>query len=219
MSKIEKTTGIVIKCRDLTETSQIVWFYTKDFGKIKTVAKGSRANKKQFKSKLDLFTLNEIIFYHNPRKELHTLSESEIIEPFTAIRTDIDKMAVATYIIDLLENLTPIEDKNEKIYDLLLKDFNILAVTKKADFFRIVFEIKILQFSGIIFKPKNISKAMEAIIKKIMKTNNIKSLNNLKITKSQFIELRKVVRLIVDYSLGKRLKSLDFLEEVISPQV
>lgn len=214
MSKIEKTEGIVIKCKDLTETSQLVWFYTVDFGKLKAVAKGSRARTKKFKSKFDLFNQNEILFYHNPKRELHTLSESDIIEPFTEIRSDISKMAVASYMVELLDNLVGLEDPNREIYSLLLGVFKWMQEKNEIDFIKLVFEVKLLQYSGVLPEPEGINKGVRAIFDKVVRTNGIGSLKKLKISKSQMHELQTAIRLIVDYTVGKRLKSLDFLEEV-----
>lgn len=214
MPEIKKTEGIVIRCKDLTETSQLVWFYTKDFGKLKVVAKGSRARTKKFKSKLDLFSQNEIVFYINPKGELHTLTESEIIEPFTEIRTDIAKMAVASYIVELLDNSVAIEDPGKEIYSLVMSTFKWLKRTEEIDFLKLVFEIKLLQYSGTLPEPEGISKGASAIVRKVVQTGNFDSLRKLKVSRSQLRELKKVIGLIIDYSVGKRLKSLDFLEEV-----
>ena len=214
ISKIEKTEGIVIKCKDLTETSQLVWFYTMDFGKLKAVAKGSRARTKKFKSKFDLFNQNEILFYHSPKRELHTLSESDIIEPFTEIRSDISKMAVASYMVELLDNLVGLEDPDRRIYCLVVSIFKWLQEKDEINFMRLVFEIKLLQYSGVLPEPEGINKGVSAIFGKVVRTNDIGLLKKLKISKSQLHELRNAVGLIVDYTVGKRLKSLDFLEEV-----
>ena len=218
MPKIERTRGIVIRCKDLTETSQLVWFYTKDFGKLKAVAKGSRARTKKFKSKLDLFSLDEIVFYQNPKGELHTLSESEIVEPFTEIRSDIKKMAVASYMVELLDTSLALEDPSTEIYSLVVNMFGWLVTTEELGFLRLVYEIKLLQYLGTFPEPEGISKGASAIVRRVVQTGGIDSLKKLKVSESQLQELKSAIGLIVDYSVGKRLKSLDFLEEVTNPQ-
>lgn len=214
MATIQKTEGIVIRCKDLTETSQIVWLYTKDFGKLKIVGKGTRS--RRFKTKLDLFSLNEIVFYRNPKGELHTLKECEIVEPFTEIRSDISKMAVASYMVDLLDNSVALEDPSKEIYSLLISVFRWLGKSEELDFLRLVFEIKLMQYSGTFPEPEGISKGAAAVVRRVVDTSDIDLLNKLKVSKSQLQELRKVIGLIIDYSVGKRLKSLDFLDTIIS---
>lgn len=219
MQRIERTEGIVIKCKDLTETSQLVWLYTKNHGKCKVVAKGSRKRSKRFKSKLDLFSQNEMVFYYHPKNDLHTLSEYEVIDPFTEIRSDISKMAVASYMIELLDSLVGIEDPNLKIYSLVFNSLKWLGETDKLWFLKIIFEIKLLHYSGEFKVPDDVSKGVYAIIKRVVQSQDVDTLKKLKVSDFQLKELKDVIGLIVDYSVGKRLKSLDFLEEVCEPEM
>lgn len=164
---MEKTIGLVIKCKDYSETSQLVWLYTKDFGKIKLIAKGSRK-----KSKIDLFNLCEIEFYKS-RGELHTLGECYVTETFDRIRRDLHRLAVASYMAELVNVFTGLEDPSSEIYFLIVSAFKNLAEGKDP---RRIFEAKLMQYLGNL--PQDLD------------------------------------RLIIDYTGGKRLKSLDFLKEV-----
>ncbi|GAJ11315.1 unnamed protein product, partial [marine sediment metagenome] len=58
----QKTQGIVLGSIDWHETSKIVTFYTKDFGKIRGVAKGARRKKSKF-SPLEILSRHTIVFY------------------------------------------------------------------------------------------------------------------------------------------------------------
>src|ERR1041385_483360 len=51
----ERTTGIILRTRPLTETSLIVQWLTPDLGRIATIAKGARRPKSPFRGQLDLF--------------------------------------------------------------------------------------------------------------------------------------------------------------------
>lgn len=208
---MEKTIGIVIKCKDYRETSQLVWLYTRDFGKVKVIAKASRANVKRFKGKIDLFNHCEIVFYKNPRNELHLLNECDILEPFSRIRLDLHKFAVASYIVELTEACTGLEDPNKEIYDLLSNVLKWLEDGKEPDFIRCVFELKLLKYSGSLPKIDNVTKGVKAIIHRILE---YRAIDKLRILAAQLEELKGVLRLIIDYSVGKRLKSLGFLEEI-----
>ena len=52
---IDKAEGFVLSKRDLRETSIIVEFYTKEFGKISGILKGIRTEPEKFASNLELF--------------------------------------------------------------------------------------------------------------------------------------------------------------------
>lgn len=198
---MEKTTGLVIKCKDYSETSQLVWMYTKDFGKIKVIAKGSRK-----KIKIDLFNLCEVVFYKS-RGELHTLSEYSILETFSGIREDLNKLATASYMAELVDASTGLEDPSSEAYSLVTSVFGWLAVGRNPEFLRYIFEIKLMQVLGNFPKIDNVSKGL-------MKILESKAIDKLKISASQLEELKNISRLIVDYSVPKELKSINFLKEV-----
>ena len=56
----EKTEGVVIRQTDFSETSRIVTFYTRDWGRISVIAKGAKRLKGPFEAALDLLTEGEL---------------------------------------------------------------------------------------------------------------------------------------------------------------
>ena len=71
----ERTTGLILRTRPLTETSLIVQWLTADFGRISTVAKGARRPNSPFRGKIDLYFSADLSFQRSRRSELHTLRE------------------------------------------------------------------------------------------------------------------------------------------------
>jgi len=60
---IEKAQALVLRKRDFRETSLIVDFYSREFGKISGLLKGVRSDPGKFGSNLEFFSLNEFVFY------------------------------------------------------------------------------------------------------------------------------------------------------------
>jgi len=54
----EKTEAIIIRQVDFSETSRVVTFYTREFGKVPLLAKGAKRLKGPFESGLDLLLWN-----------------------------------------------------------------------------------------------------------------------------------------------------------------
>ena len=50
-----KTEAIVLRCLDYGESDRIVTFYTRDYGKLRGIAKGARRSRKRFANALELF--------------------------------------------------------------------------------------------------------------------------------------------------------------------
>jgi DNA repair protein RecO (recombination protein O) len=116
---VEKTSGIVIRLRPLTESSLIVSWLTADFGRLATVAKGARRPKSPFRGKLDLFYEAELSFRRSRRSELHTLSEMVLRQVHPQLRKDLAYVQQASYCAELLEMTTETDTPLLWAFDLL----------------------------------------------------------------------------------------------------
>jgi len=148
---IHKNEAIVLNRRDFRETSLIVDFYTRDFGKISGLLKGIRTDPSKFASTLEIFSFNDIIFYEHKSSSLHLVSSSDLRDNFSPIRQSISKVGQGSLMVELVSALMPAEDKNEAIFDLLLESLKELETTSNPDKVSTIFKIKLLVLSG--FKP------------------------------------------------------------------
>ena len=69
----ERSQGIILRIRPLTESSLIVHWLAPESGRLSTVAKGAKRPKSPFRGKLDLFFAAEFSFHRSRRSDLHTL--------------------------------------------------------------------------------------------------------------------------------------------------
>lgn len=148
---IDKAQGIVLSKRDLRETSIIADFYTKEFGKISGILKGIRTTPEKFASNLELFSLNEIIFYRKTNSNLHLVSQADKLDNFTRIRQSIERTSAAGFMAELINSIMQPEDKNEEIFDLAMASLKELETNYNPEKIATIFKIKILSLSG--FKP------------------------------------------------------------------
>ena len=146
-----KTEAITIKRVDYSETSQIVTFLTRDYGKVQAIAKGAKRPKNNFQGRLDLLTHNEIVFFRKARTSLHTLSECEIKDTFPALRADLDRLYAASYAAELVGYLTPDEEEGgSEIFGLLRRLLEVLAEGKDWKLYLSAFEIRLLRLLGFL---------------------------------------------------------------------
>ena len=148
---IHKTEAIVLSRRDFRETSLIVNFYTRDFGKLSGILKGIREDPAKFASTLEPFCLNEIIFYKKRNSSLHLVSQCDARNNFNIIRENISKIGLASIMMELIQAVMPLEDKNEEVFDLTLASLSELEINTNPDKIMTIFKIKMLALSG--FKP------------------------------------------------------------------
>ncbi|MBU1870470.1 MAG: DNA repair protein RecO [Candidatus Omnitrophica bacterium] len=148
---IDKTEALVLRKRDFRETSLIVDFFTRDFGKVSGLLKGIRTEPKKFASSLEPFSYNEIIFYRKRNTSLHLVSQADARNNFDRARQNIVKITIGSFMMELLSAVMPQEEKNEEVFALSLACLNELESTYYPDKIGTIFKIKMLSLSG--FKP------------------------------------------------------------------
>jgi len=143
------TPAFVLKSYDLRETSKIAVFYTRDFGKVKGVLKGFRADRKKFSSNLQSLSLNHIVFYKKRVSEIHLISQCDLLEDFGLAHGPLKTFASASQVVELLDLLMPLEDENRAVFELTFDYLNSLKTGAPEG--RLLFRVKMLALSG--FKP------------------------------------------------------------------
>jgi len=148
---IQKSEAIVLRRQDLRETSLILTFYTRGFGKIKGIVRGVRGVRAQYGGgALELFALDEIVFYERKNSDVFTVSQCDLAEFFNPVRQSLERLAYANYIIELLDSVTGLSDKNTEVFQLLLNSIRLLSGESSARRVARIFEIKLLGLLGLM---------------------------------------------------------------------
>jgi len=146
---LETTTAILLRRTKLTETSLILTWLTRDFGRLKTVAKGARSRKSQFAGVVDLFFACEISYVRSARSDLHALREVHLLETHSEIRFDYRRLALASYFAELLELVTEAEHALPELYDLLQRALGFLNANPASKRALLHFEKELVTHLGI----------------------------------------------------------------------
>ncbi len=147
---IHTTDAIVLRKKDIRETSLLAVFYTRDFGKVRGLIKGARGPRGPLGYQVQLFTLNRMVFYDTKRSGIHTVSQCDLLNFFEDIRKDILKTGYACYFVELIDALTEDRDKNEEIYTLLLNSLELLKSSASPKRISRLLEIKLLVIAGLM---------------------------------------------------------------------
>ncbi|MEE2827127.1 MAG: DNA repair protein RecO [Planctomycetota bacterium] len=114
----EKTTAIVLRVVDFSETSSVVTLMTRDFGKITALAKGARRKKSPFEAALDVLAICRVVFLHKKSQSLDLLTEAKLERRFRAASVDLERLYAAYYVVELLAALTDEDDPHVPLFDL-----------------------------------------------------------------------------------------------------
>lgn len=150
MTKNIKTSGIVLKESNLGENSKLLVFFTKDFGKISVVAKGVKKTGSSLVQLSQLFAYSNLELYKG-NSNLYTLTGGSLIESFSGLGEDYDRIASAGEIV--LNILKVIQEDLPDIDSLrlLLNSLHFISSGKRSpDFVSTVFLLKMLQFQGVV---------------------------------------------------------------------
>ncbi|MEA3305366.1 MAG: DNA repair protein RecO [Candidatus Omnitrophota bacterium] len=147
---IHTTDAIILKKRDVRETSLLTIFYTRDFGKIKGIMKGIRGHRGPLGYQVQVFTLNKTVFYDTKKTDIHTISQCDLLDFFEAVRGDIIKTSYAYYFVELVDTLTEYGEKNSEIFELLLNSLELLKGRAGPERTARILEIKLLMLIGLI---------------------------------------------------------------------
>lgn len=144
---IQKTPALVLKTLPFRTSSLIVTFFTRDFGKVRGLAKGVRLERETRGAMYELFSHLEIVYYEKTRSDLHLVSEAFLMDSYDAFRGRLESIAYASYFVELVDELTEIHDPHPQIFDLLDFCFQYLASLPGPRLARL-FEIKLLNEIG-----------------------------------------------------------------------
>jgi DNA repair protein RecO (recombination protein O) len=150
MTDIQKTDGIVIRKTRFGNTSEIVTFYTRHFGKVRATAKGISRRKNPFEGHLELFSLNEMVFIEGRREKLATLTESSLVSAFAGLRESTRKLYGACFLAEFIDQMVEEYDPNPELFNLFLKSIIDLSRNNDILLYRIFFTAKSLRLLGVM---------------------------------------------------------------------
>ncbi len=114
---MEKATSLVIRGTDFSESSRIATLWTREFGKVRALAKGGRRLKSNFDVALDLLTVCDIVFIRKSSTSLDLLTEARVAERFGQLRHDLAALYGAYYVAEMLGDWTQDYDPHAILFD------------------------------------------------------------------------------------------------------
>ena len=146
---IQKTEAFVLRAHPFRTSSLLVTFFSRDFGKLKGLAKGVRKEGIVHPSTFEPFTLLEIVFYEKVHSEIHLISEATVLASYEGLRRNLPALATAYYLAELTDELTELQDPHESLFELLQTIFQSLPSLPPSLLAR-YFEVRLLSEIGLL---------------------------------------------------------------------
>ena len=146
-----KTEGLVIRKTKYKEQDELLTILTPEHGRVFARARRALGKSGRLSAACQLLTLSEFVFFSS--KERLTIETAEIIEPFTQLRRDIEKLALASYMSELAGVLSDSDAGCAELYRIVLNSLHALCrLDKPHRQIKAAFELRALAAGG--FMPR-----------------------------------------------------------------
>lgn len=146
---VRKIRGIVIREQQTGESSKQIVVLAKEMGKVRLSARGAKKTKSRLLAGTQLFCYCDFTVYEG--RGFLSVTQADLIESFYALRNDVEVLAQAVYLAELVDSTCPAGMEHDNILKLLLYTMQVMAKgylpPKLAGR---IFEMKYLQYSGFL---------------------------------------------------------------------
>jgi DNA repair protein RecO (recombination protein O) len=122
-----KSLAVILRTHMLGETSRVVVCYTRDYGKVRLVAKGVRKGGGPLGAALEPMTVSGVVFYLREGRDLSLVSQAEAEHRWPALRRDVVRMAYAGAVLELVDALVSEREPDPGIFDLIVRALGHVA--------------------------------------------------------------------------------------------
>ncbi len=156
----EKAIALVLRTTDWSESSRIATLWTREFGRVRVLAKGGRRLKSNFESALDLLTVCSIVLLRKSSGSLDLLTEARVVERFPQLRADLPALYSAYYIAELLSDWTEDYDPHPALFEealAALRAFGVAGPQQKQS----ATSLRLARFELVMLRELGYSPALD----------------------------------------------------------
>lgn len=139
-------TGIILSRENIGEKDRLVTFLTKERGRLRAVARGSRKISSKMAGNLEPFNL--VRCWLHIGKTFDIVKNVELKRTFPNVIRDIDTYMTAIKMVEFIQTIVQENDKSEDIFKLLLGVLVALDRSDNLDSIKIFFWINVLILTG-----------------------------------------------------------------------
>lgn len=179
-SRIYSVHAVVLKRRNAGETDRIITIFSKEYGRMRVIAKGVRRVKSRRAPYLEVFSHASLVLHKG--KTWESVSEATPIHSFSSLRERLPRISAGYYLCELIEVLLPERQEHRDVYALLLE--YLLKLNDAADIDTVAvreqFSLELLRILGYLARdrtlpPGHIDPYIERIIEKRLRSPKILS--------------------------------------------
>lgn len=146
----QRIEAVVLRHQDWGEADRLLWIYSRELGKILTVAKGVRKVRSRKAGHLEPFTRVHLLLAQG--RDLPIITQAEAIDLYLSLRSDLVRIGYAAYVVELLDRFTYEEGENPALFQLLVETLARLDRLPNPAFAVRYYEVRLMDLVG--FRPQ-----------------------------------------------------------------
>jgi len=140
--------AVVIGTFPLGESDRVVTFFSREFGRVRGVAKAARRIRSRFGGALELFTLGQLVFFDTGRSELVRIDHFDVTQPFARLRESLESIGEAAWVVEVVGRTTGERDRQPALYGLLVRALRAMEVSARPARVAVCFGVRCLDVLG-----------------------------------------------------------------------
>ena len=140
---------LVLRKTKLNESDLICTFLSEDCSQVRAVAKGARKPTSSFASRLELFSVDDVLFAKG--RNLDIVKEARLVEGFDPLRVSLEHTACASSCVEFLDRVSQLGLQSPMLFALAQAAFMHMSASdaQKAIQLAAAFLLKALSYAGV----------------------------------------------------------------------
>jgi DNA repair protein RecO (recombination protein O) len=154
--KLYKTEAIILSRKNVSEGDRILTVFSKEFGKLRVIAKGVRKISSKRGPHLEIFSQVTMVVYKS--SSLDMVSEVTPVSNHPDRQLDLDTISIAYFYCELISLLLPEKQEHRDVYDLLSHGLAQLYISPTIPIYAQsrTFVLTLLRYLGFLDQKKEL---------------------------------------------------------------
>jgi DNA repair protein RecO (recombination protein O) len=127
MSRLYRSTGVVLRTYKLAESDRIIVLLTEEHGKVRAVAKGVRKTKSKFGGRLEPMSHIHLLLHEG--RDLDIVNQVETVESLAPLVVDLDHMTRGMAVLEAVDQIAMEREPNPQLYRMLVGVLRTIAIS------------------------------------------------------------------------------------------
>ena len=140
------TRGLVLKNTPFGEADLLVNLYSREFGKIRAIAKGSRKSTSRMVGHLEPLTILDLSLFRG--RNLDTINQAQIVNNLGSLKSDLSQISEGLYVCELIDGFGNESNSNIDLYQVAIETLDNIDQDHQQNLNLRWFEIHLLRTTG-----------------------------------------------------------------------